>query len=344
MLRYVGIGAGAILLSVFIALRWVVGWWESPLNVPEDGMLVYVERGDSLSRLSRRLSDAGVLKQERLFNWSGRFLGADSRILLGEYRLEAGTTPKGLLALLQSGDTVRYLVTLPEGITLKDALELIRNSDGITSVLEQTDDPQLRALVSPKTVAEGYFLPETYQYERGDSDLAVLTEAHRMMEETLAEVWNQRQSDLPYADPYEALIMASIIEKETGLAAERPTIGGVFVRRLRLGMRLQTDPTVIYGLGSTFQGNLQRKHLSDESNAYNSYRHHGLPPGPIALPGRAALMAAVDPQEGDALYFVARGDGSHKFSATLEEHQAAVREFQLSRRANYRSAPKGSEQ
>ncbi|WOJ95842.1 endolytic transglycosylase MltG [Congregibacter brevis] len=344
MQRYVVIAVGALLISVFIAVRWVAGWWESPLDVPEDGLVVYVEPGDSLSRLSRRLANTGVLKQERLFNWSGRFLGADSRILLGEYRLEAGTTPKGLLELLQSGDTVRYLVTLPEGITLQDALELIQNSDGINPVLEQSDDPQLIALVAPAAVAEGYFLPETYQYERGDSDLDVLTEAHRMMEETLADVWNQRQSDLPYDDPYEALVMASIIEKETGLAAERPTIGGVFVRRLQRGMRLQTDPTVIYGLGSAFQGNLQRKHLSDESNPYNSYRHHGLPPGPIALPGRAALMAAVDPQDGDALYFVARGDGSHKFSATLEEHQAAVRQFQLSRRANYRSAPKGSEQ
>ncbi|WP_439101964.1 endolytic transglycosylase MltG [Congregibacter sp.] len=344
MLRYLSIIVAGILLMLLLTLGWLDAWWESPLEIPEEGLIVYVEPGDSLSRLSRRLAKAEVLQHERLFKWAGRILGADSRIRLGEYRLDAGITPASLLALLQSGDTVRYLVTLPEGITLSNALQLIQSSEGIKPLLSDAQDPRLLELVAPAKLTEGYFLPETYQYERGDSDFDILFEAHRMMEETLAEVWMQRQSGLPYGDAYDALIMASIIEKETGLARERSAIGGVFVRRLQNGMRLQTDPTVIYGLGAAFEGNLQRKHLSDEGNAYNSYRHKGLPPGPIALPGKAALVAAVNPEAGDALYFVARGDGSHQFSATLKEHEAAVRQFQLSRRADYRSAPKSKNQ
>ncbi|MFT4768676.1 MAG: UPF0755 protein [Glaciecola sp.] len=339
MLRNVAMAVLLLLIAVVAGAMLLREWWERPLLVPAEGLILQVEPGDSLNRLSRRLAETAVLEHARLLNIMGRFLGADSRIRRGEYHLPQGITPETLLLLLQSGKTVRYLVTLPEGITLREALELIQSSEGVKSILTGPDDPSLLSLVAPAASPEGYFLPETYQYERGDSDLKLLSEAHRMMDEALAEVWQQRQTELPYSEAYEALIMASIIEKETGLAQERPTIGGVFVRRLERGMRLQTDPTVIYGLGDTFQGNLQRKHLIDPSNVYNSYRHHGLPPGPIALPGRAALMAAVNPAPGDALYFVARGDGSHAFSATLKEHEAAVRRFQLSRRSNYRSAP-----
>ncbi|WOJ94162.1 endolytic transglycosylase MltG [Congregibacter variabilis] len=339
MLRNLSLAVVLLLVALVASAVLLRDWWERPLTLPAEGIVLQVEPGDSLSRLSRHLAKRGVLDHERLLNIMGRLLGADSRILRGEYRLNQGITPEGLLTLLQSGDTVRYLVTLPEGITLSDALALIQASQGIRSTLAGANDSRLLDLVAPAASAEGYFLPETYQYERGDSDFKLLSEAHRLMEEALAHAWQQRRAELPYSEPYEALIMASIIEKETGLAQERPAIGGVFVRRLELGMRLQTDPAVIYGLGDAFQGNLQRKHLNDASNAYNSYRHHGLPPGPIALPGRDALMAAVDPAPGDALYFVARGDGSHEFSATLKEHEDAVRRFQLSRRANYRSSP-----
>ena len=344
MLRGLVLGALVLLVTAVIGAGLVRDWWERPLAVPADGLILRVESGDSLSRLSHRLVQAGVLKHARWLNLMGRFLGADSRIRLGEYRINPGLTPQQLLTLLQSGDTVRYLVTLPEGITLGYALTLIQNSEGVAAELTGPDDPQLLAMVAPATSTEGYFLPETYQYERGDSDLKLLAEAHRMMDEALAEVWLQRDPQLPYSNPYEVLIMASIIEKETGLASERPAIAGVFVRRLQQGMRLQTDPTVIYGLGDAFQGNLQRQHLNDQSNAYNSYRHHGLPPGPIALPGKAALLAAVGPEQGDALYFVARGDGSHVFSATLDAHENAVRRFQLKRRANYRSSPEARQQ
>ena len=321
------------------AALWLHDWWQAPLNVPEQGLIVQIASGDTLGRLSARLSEQGVIRYPRLFNWAGRLSGADQRIRRGEYRLAPGLSAAELLALLQSGATVRYLVTLPEGIRLAEAVEILGRSEGLAPVLSGPDDGRLLQVVGERATAEGFFLPETYQYERGDSDLDVLFEAHRLMRGALDAAWSRRAPGLPYANPYEALIMASIIEKETGLASERPLIGGVFIRRLQRRMRLQTDPTVIYGLGADFDGNLRREHLRDAANPYNSYRHRGLPPGPIALPGREALMAAVQPAPGDSLYFVARGDGSHEFSATLEAHEAAVRRYQLNRRADYRSAP-----
>lgn len=317
-------------------------WRSAPLNLESDGLVFVVEEGDSLHRVSRRLSKLGVLTHRRAFNLLGRMTGADQRIAQGEYRIPAGSTPDMLLGQLQAGDTIRYLVTLPEGLRLREVLELLSRTDGVAPVLEGPSDPRLLALVAPVATAEGFFLPETYQYQRGDTDLSILREAHRLMRTALDDAWRQRHADVPLESSYEALVLASIIEKETGLAAERPQIGGVFARRLQAGMRLQTDPTVIYGLGDTFNGNLTRAHLRDETNPYNSYRHHGLPPGPIALPGREALMAAVTPAAGNSLYFVARGDGSHEFSATLEQHEAAVARYQLQRRRDYRSSPQES--
>ncbi|MEL7047235.1 MAG: endolytic transglycosylase MltG, partial [Pseudomonadota bacterium] len=219
-------------------------------------------------------------------------------------------------------------------VETRAAAEGLRN---VHSLRGEIDDPRLESFTGDAPGAEGLFLPETYQYERGDTDLDVLTQAHDLLENTLAQVWQQRELGLPYESPYAALIMASIIEKETGVPEERAQIAGVFVRRLNRDMRLQTDPTVIYGLGESFDGNLTRAHLRDESNEYNTYRRDGLPPTPIALAGRAALEAAVHPAPGDALYFVARGDGTHEFNATLAEHEDAVRRYQLQRRESYRS-------
>ncbi|MEK9765717.1 MAG: endolytic transglycosylase MltG, partial [Thalassolituus sp.] len=181
--------------------------------------------------------------------------------------------------------------------------------------------------------------PDTYVYHRNEPVSSVIRQAHERLQKVLEEEWQQKAASLPYKTPYDALIMASIIEKETGVASERPVIAGVFVRRLQKGMRLETDPTVIYGLGDSFEGNLTRAHLRDSSNKYNTYRNKGLPPGPIALAGRAAINAALHPAPGTELYFVAKGDGSHYFSSTLSEHNDAVRRFQLRRREDYRSAP-----
>ncbi len=336
-------GAGVVLLSVLlVGAFWLHRWWHSPLAIPDDGLLIQVAPGDTLGKLSDRLAQRGVLSHRQLLNAFGRFSGADQRIRQGEYRVPAGANIPQLLSLLQSDETVRYLVTLPEGIRLGEALDLLQQTEGLTALLSGSEDERLAALIDGYPSTEGFFLPETYQYERGATDLQMLTEAHRLMEEALERAWSLRDPGLPYENPYELLIMASIIEKETGVAAERPMIGGVFTRRLKQGMRLQTDPTVIYGLGETFDGDLRRQHLLDESNLYNSYRHDGLPPGPIALPGREALMAAAQPATGDSLYFVARGDGSHEFSATLADHEAAVRRFQLNRRSDYRSSPEAS--
>jgi UPF0755 protein len=313
-----------------------------PLSLPAGGLIVEVKPGSSLAAVAAKLEAEGVVSQPLVFRAVARVLGADQRIRAGEYRLLPQLNLLQLLEQLQSGDTVRYLVTLPEGIRLRDAIDLLQESDGIDALLQGASDPRLLRLVEGAegaVSAEGFFLPETYQYERGATDLQILEQAHRLAREELAAAWATRADELPYRSPYEALIMASIIEKETGLSEERGQIAGVFVRRLRRGIRLQTDPTVIYGLGEDFDGNLTRAHLRDSMNPYNTYRHHGLPPTPIALPGRAALGAALNPELGDSLYFVARGDGSHVFSATLEEHERAVREFQLRRRDDYRSSP-----
>ena len=326
-----------VVLAIPLTAVFLRAWIVAPLPIPKDGIVIEVREGSSLTRVAATLNREGALSHTLLFRILGRLTGADQRIRKGEYRLSAGQSMLDVLDLLQSGATVRYLVTLPEGIRLLDALALLRETEGVEPILEGLDDPRLESLSGGAANGEGLFLPETYQYERGDTDLEILSQAHSLLEETLAELWEARDVGLPYASPYEALTMASIIEKETGVPEERSQIAGVFVRRLHRGMRLQTDPTVIYGLGQGFDGNLTRAHLRDESNAYNTYRHKGLPPTPIALAGRAALMAALHPAAGDALYFVARGDGTHAFSATLEAHEEAVRRYQLRRRDGYRS-------
>ena len=312
---------------------------QAPLLVPEEGFVLTVAPGDSLRAVAGKLAHAGILPYPRVALLYGRWSGADAQIKQGEYQLPADLTVESLLNLLQSGRVIQYQVTLPEGITLARALEILAGSEGIEPELTGTRDPRIAGMIEPHASAEGLFFPDSYQFERGATDWQILQRAHAAMQEVLALEWAGRAEGLPYETPYEALIMASIIERETGLPEERGQIAGVFVRRLLKGMRLQTDPTVIYGLGESFDGNLRRAHLRDEGNPYNTYRHGGLPPTPIALPGRAAIHAALHPEPGEALYFVARGDGGHVFSSTLEQHQQAVRKYQLRRREDYRSSP-----
>lgn len=313
--------------------------WHEPLNIPAAGYRLHVAPGASLRTVARTLAQDGVTAHPELLVLFGRIDGTDARIKVGEYALATGLTGPELLSLLEEGRVVQYQVTLPEGITLAQALVRLARADGLVSVLEAAADPRLFDLVAPYPHPEGLFFPDSYQFTRGDSDLDILARAHHRMREVLATEWAGRSAELPLESPYEALILASIVERETGLATERETIAGVFVRRLQQRMRLQTDPTVIYGLGANFNGNLRRAHLTDDTNPYNTYRHHGLPPTPIALPGQAAIHAALHPADGNALYFVARGDGSHAFSATLAEHNRAVRKYQLKRRKDYRSSP-----
>ncbi len=323
----------------YLAVRELERRWQQPLAVPAGGVEFTVHPGESLRTVVEKLHDQQLVPYPDLLVLYARWRGIDQQIKQGEYLLAPGLTAQSLLVLLKSGKVIQYQVTLPEGITIAQAIGVLGQQSRLESTLTGPRDARILELVNPQPHPEGLFLPETYSYVRGETDWQVLQRSYRDMNLALAEEWQGRAPELPYETPYEALIMASIIERETGLPAEREQIAGVFVRRLQRGMRLQTDPTVIYGLGTEFDGNLRRSHLLDKSNPYNTYQHGGLPPTPIALPGRDSLHAALHPADGEALYFVARGDGGHVFSATLAEHQAAVRKYQLQRRDNYRSSP-----
>jgi len=328
-------------LGCILALQELERRWQEPLALPADGLAVVVAQGESLRAVANRLHGEGVLPYPNLLIAYGRWTGIDQQIKHGEYLLVDPLDAKMLLELLRSGKVIQYQVTIPEGVTLAQTLDILAAQADLERVLEGPADERIQSLVAPFTHPEGLFFPDTYHYERNTSDLELLQRANQKMLSVLDEEWQGRAEELPYETPYQALIMASIIERETGLPEERQEIAGVFVRRMSRGMRLQTDPTVIYGIGAEFDGNLRRAHLADENNAYNTYRIDGLPPTPIALPGRAAIHAALHPAEGATLFFVARGDGGHVFSTTLREHEAAVRKYQLRRRENYRSSPEG---
>jgi len=328
-----------VIAACVLGYREIQARWEQPLSVPDGGYRLVVNAGDSFRRVVSRLSADGVVAYPELVILHARWTGDDQQIKHGEYLLPVNATAQSLLELLKSGKTIQYQLTLPEGITLVQALNILGRQENLDVAVEGGQDAALLEIVAPYPHPEGLFFPDTYQFPDGTTDLELLKLAHQQMMAILEEEWQERAPDLPYQNPYEALIMASIIERETGLPEERDEIAGVFVRRLQAGMKLQTDPTVIYGLGEAFDGNLRRQHLGDESNPYNSYRHEGLPPTPIALPGRAAIHAALHPADGTTLFFVARGDGGHVFSTTLAEHQQAVRKYQLQRRKDYRSSP-----
>jgi UPF0755 protein len=299
----------------------------SPLPIPADGALIEVGTGTPWRGVTASLAERGLLRRPWLLALYGRVTGDATRVRAGEYRLEPGMTPRALLAKLVSGEVLLHQVTIVEGSRFAEVLATLRAHPAIVA---GTHDGAgiMAALGAPGVHPEGQFFPETYRFPRGTPELDVLRLAHAALVTELENAWNGRSPDLVLASPYEALILASIIEKETALVSERRRIAGVFHERLRRNMRLQTDPTVIYGLGEAFDGNLRRQDL-DRDTPYNTYTRNGLPPTPIALPGRASLDAAVAPEADGAIYFVAtgRGDGSHYFSATLEEHERAVQEY-----------------
>ncbi|MBU0498585.1 MAG: endolytic transglycosylase MltG [Gammaproteobacteria bacterium] len=304
---------------------------DHPMNLPAQGMNVQVEPGMSLRTLSRDMKQKGLLDSELFLYGYARIVGRADRLRAGEFYLPAGTTPRGLLDILQYDKPVQYSLTLVEGWNIHEMLAAVAAHPALKQTLkEQSPAEIMKRLGHAGEHPEGRFIPDTYQFERATTDKAFLERAYRDMEEVLARLWQQRASDLPLKTPYEALILASIIEKETAVASERKEIAGVFVRRLQQGMRLQTDPTVIYGMGESYQGNIRRVDLQEDT-PYNTYMRKGLPPTPICMPGKASLEAALHPAKGNSLYFVARGDGTHQFSATLNEHNAAVRQFQLKR-------------
>ena len=288
-----------------------------------------IEPGMSLQSIGNRLSEKGLIKQPYYLVIEARRTRKEGKLKAGEYVVIPGTTPRQLLDQFVNGKVKQYGLTLIEGWTFAQMMETIDNNSVLTHTLDPADSASVMAAIGqPGLSPEGQFFPDTYHFPRGTTDLDFLQRARHAMANLLAEEWEHRAADLPYKTPYEALIMASLVEKETGLSEERAEIAGVFVRRLQKGMKLQTDPTVIYAMGNNFNGNLRREDLAIDS-PYNTYVFAGLPPTPIALPGRASIHAALHPADDKSLYFVAKGDGSHHFSETLDEHNKAVARYQL---------------
>lgn len=317
-------------LLVVAGSAWYVRHWlAQPLAIGAEPVVVEVLPGQSLTAVARNLASRGLLTHPRLLALYGRYTGVDSRMHAGEFALQPGTTPQGLLRAFASGAVVQHSITVVEGWTFRD----LRQALAAAPTLEHTtrglqDDAVMRALGEGGMNPEGLFFPDTYLFGKGTRDIDLLRQSRDRMRKELAAAWASRQESLPLKDEYEALILASIIERETGHPEERARIAGVFVERLRRGMRLQTDPTVIYGLGEKFDGNLRRADL-ERDGPYNTYTRAGLPPTPIALPGAASLRAAVQPEVRGELFFVATGagDGRHAFSKTLAQHEAAVRQY-----------------
>ena len=304
---------------------------QTPLNIPPEGVVFEIPRGASIASVARELESRDLISQAGWLRVHARLDYQEKWIKAGEYKLLPGLTPDSLLALFVSGKAVDYSITLIEGWNFKQMMAEIEAHP----VLQQTlsglsGEAIMQKLGHGDEHPEGRFFPDTYSFPRNTTDLDVLRRAYTKMSRVLQDAWAGRDENIQLKSPYEALILASIVEKETGAAGERAEISGVFSRRLRKGMKLQTDPTVIYGMGDRYKGNIRRKDLREDT-PYNTYVHTGLPPTPICMPGEDAIVAAVQPKAGKSLYFVAKGDGSHQFSDTLRQHNNAVRKYQLKR-------------
>ena len=301
-------------------------WLTAPLPGLQQPAVFELPPGASLAAVADSLQKAGWLDQPRLWVWYAKWAGDATRIKAGEYLLQPGTTPVALLQQFVTGSVLMHTLTIPEGWTFRQALAAIQANPAVTVEFRGlSQDQVMKRLGLAGRHPEGMFFPDSYRFPRGTSDRELLQQAQTRLEQELASAWNRRKPALPLRTPYEALILASLVEKETGEPDERPLIAGVFVNRIRIGMRLQTDPSVIYGLGESFDGNLRHRDLQADT-PYNTYTRAGLPPTPIALVGRAALEAAVRPAATDALYFVAtgNGDGRHLFAKSLVAHNSNV--------------------
>ncbi|WP_174525271.1 endolytic transglycosylase MltG [Hydrogenophaga palleronii] len=324
------------LLLAILAAAGGLWWLQRPLPLAagateQNPLLVTIAPGSSAQSVADTLENGGVNTPSLLLYAWFRFSGQARDIKAGTYEFAPGTTPRTLLSKLVRGEQALRSVIFVEGWNVRQVLQAVRSSPDLTQDLEGLSNAEIMALIGyPGRHPEGRFFPDTYRVVTRAPASSVLRQAAQAMDTRLAQVWAQRDPSTPLRTPEEALILASIIEKETGLESDRRRVAGVFSNRLRIGMRLQTDPSVIYGLGERYDGSLRRIHL-DTDTPYNSYTRAGLPPTPIAMPGMASLLAAVRPQETNAIYFVSRGDGSSQFSATLEEHNAAVRRYILRR-------------
>jgi UPF0755 protein len=322
VLLLLGIAAGGI-------AWWSNQWLQAPIASLTERTTFEVPRGASLRAVAASLESRGLLDQPQVWVGWARLTQRSQSLKAGEYELRPGLTPSGLLDLLNSGQVLLHSITFIEGSTFADMRKVLAANPAVRAeYASRSAEDIMRTLGQPNVHPEGQFFPDTYRFARGTTDLELLDIAYRRMQQELTNAWKARAADLPIAGPYEALILASIVEKETALDSERPRIAGVFVERLRRGMRLQTDPTVIYGMMAAYDGNIRRVDLLRDT-PYNTYTRAGLPPTPIAMPGLDSLRAAVQPDVSGALFFVATGagDGSHYFSRTLAEHNDAVRRY-----------------
>ncbi len=318
-----------LLFLLIIVIGLFAYYAKSPIPLERKPFEFSLKQGSSLKSAAHQIQQAGGMNNEWLFVLLARGLGKAAQIKPGNYQLEHEVTPLQLLKIISKGQVEQSSLTIIEGSTFKELRTLLNAESTLRhDSLALSDIEMLQRIGATEKLPEGLFFPDTYNYDKGSSDLAVLKRAYQLMQRQLQENWKKRDANLPFDTPYEALVLASIVEKETGQPSDRPMIASVFINRLQKHMRLQTDPTVIYGLGDKFDGNLRKRDLTRDT-PYNTYTRDGLPPTPICLPGLAALQVALHPASSRALYFVARGDGTSQFSNSLVEHNNAVNRFQL---------------
>jgi UPF0755 protein len=326
----------AFLIGLLAAIgfgAWLFNYARTPLNLSPEAQEITIKPNSGLKSIANQLVAQNVIPSAFPFELLGRILRKEPYLQSGNYTLNKNITPYHLLLSLNHGKALQGSITFIEGKTFKIMREKLAKNDAIKSTIQDLSDAEVMRLVGKgEAHAEGLFFPDTYYFDRNTADIVILKRAYEGMQGKLAATWANRAPNLPYKDSYQALIMASIIEKETGKASERPMIAGVFLSRLRIGMRLQTDPSVIYGMGENYDGNIRRKDLTTDT-PYNTYTRDGLTPTPIAMPGLASIEAALHPADTKALYFVGKGDGSHQFSNSLAEHNRAVAQYQLRHKA-----------
>jgi UPF0755 protein len=317
-----------MLVALAAGMAWLAWYSEQPLVPGHFPQTFAVTPGTSLMGISAQLAKAGIVDHPMAFRLLGRLMGKSANIKAGVYTIDAPITPVELYRKMERGDVTQAAIRFIEGWNIREVRAALDDSPELRHDSKRMDNATLLAAVgAQESNLEGLFFPDTYFFRPGSTDLEILRRAYRIQQDKLLKAWETRAPGLPYKNPYEALIMASIIEKETGASDERPLIAAVFLNRLKIGMRLQTDPTVIYGLGARFDGNLRKVDL-ERDTAYNTYTRKGLPPTPIAMPGDASIRAALNPASSKALYFVAKGNGTHVFSENLAEHNRAVNRFQ----------------
>jgi len=322
-------GIFATLIASVVLIVQFQRFTHETISISEPDRTFLIEPGSNIKSIARQLSLEKIIDDPWLFILLAKLKGVETKVRAGEYRLQQEQSPNDLLELFTRGKSIQYSFTIIEGWSFRQMLAAMQDDPVLVNTLKGKTDAEIMTLLGyPQQHPEGMFYPDTYRFPRGTSDIRFLHRAYDLMQSQLQREWLNRAPDLPLKSSYEALILASIIEKETAVGSERPLIASAFIQRLRKNMRLQTDPTVIYGLGESFDGDIRYRDLRKDT-PYNTYLHHGLTPTPIALPGVEAIHAALHPADSKAIYFVARGDGTHQFSETLEQHNKAVKKYQL---------------